>query len=172
MICNDHILLVEGSPAYTIAQLWCLNFSIQDKTSLGKVIFNQIEARFHNTTNFWGSFYFRASTLYLETWPRPRALAPHLYLSVLVPNLYLPALIPNFCLPKFLLSVRSLSLHIPYPPNLYLLALAHDLYYHFETCIYIYHFIGSSSSGSRYISSSSNFFGIDNTNSSIPFLVN
>ena len=58
------------------------------------------------------------------------------------------------------------------PPNLYLMALAYDLYYWSGTWIYIYSFIDSSSTGSSNISSSSNFFEIDNTNTSIPILVN
>ena len=50
-------------------------------------------------------------------------------------------------------------------------ALTHNLYYQFVALICIFLIIGSSSSGNSN-SSSSNFFRIDNTNVSMPILVN
>ena len=49
--------------------------------------------------------------------------------------------------------------------------LAYNFYYRSGTWIYIYQIIGSSSSGSSN-GSNSNFFGIDDTNISMPILVN
>ena len=92
---------------------------------------------------------------------RPLALAHNLYLPALVPNLYLPALAPNLYLPALANSF------VPFRS----LTLAHDLYYRYGAWICIYFIIGSSSSGSS-SGSRSNFFGIDNTNVSMPISVN
>ena len=116
-------------------------------------------------------------------WVRPPVLTPtlasNLYLPVLVPDLYLLDLAPNLRLPIL-------------APNLYLPTLVFNIITGLEPefCIYracllnlclylrrwptidIYLLIGSSSSGSFNSSSSSNFFGIDNTNICMPILVN
>ena len=112
--------------------------------------------------------------------PQPRFLAldPNLYLPALALNLHLQALGPKFLFTRpglqFILPVRNLSLHLPtFFPNLYLMAMAYDLYYQYcSAWICIYVVIGSSSIGSSNISSVSNFFGLDNTNISMPILVN
>ena len=97
-------------------------------------------------------------------WVRPPVLTPtlasNLYLPVLVPDLYLLDLVfniitglePEFCIYRACLLNLCLYLR-PWPT------------------IDIYLLIGSSSSGS-FNSSSSNFFGIDNTNICMPILVN
>ena len=59
-----------------------------------------------------------------------------------------------------------LNLYLYLPPYL-----AYDLYYRSRAWIYIYLIIGSSSSGSSK-TSSSNFFGTNNTNICMPILVN
>ena len=124
------------------------------------------------------------------------ALAPNWYLPALAPNLYLPALAPNLYL-----TVVVLNLCLPaLAPNLYIPALAYnfvtspgaeftytDLVSSICICIYgpgvrfelpvrglvicIYLITDSSSSGSSK-ARSSNFFGIDNINITMPILVN
>ena len=76
--------------------------------------------------------------------------------------------------PRILLPARGLSLHrATFSPQFVFVftALAHDLYYRFGTWICIYLIIGGSTSGSSN-SSSSNFFGINNTNICMPSLAN
>ena len=61
------------------------------------------------------------------------ALVPNLYLPARAPNLHLPALTPNLCLPQisiYRLNPASVCIYRPCLPNLYLLALAYDLYAH------------------------------------------
>ena len=135
-------------------------------------------------------------------WPPVPAptLDPNLYLPALAPNLYLPALaliciyqsLPPICIywswpliciykpwlpiciyrswPTILLPVRSLSLHIPTLSPQFVFAftaLAYNLYYQSRS----YLIVGTSSSGSSN-SSSSCFFGINNTNICMSILVN
>ena len=109
--------------------------------------------------------------LYLPT----LALAPSLYLPTLAP-LYLPALAPNLCLPTM-------------APNFYLPALVYNFiispgveFYIYQPCLLNLCFylrpwpticitvVVIRSSGS--CNSSSNLFGIDNTNICMPILVN
>ena len=71
--------------------------------------------------------------------------------------------------------VRDLSLHIPTLSRQLVFVfktLVQDFYYWSGAWIYIYLIITSKSTGSSNCSSSSNFFGIDNTNISMPILVN
>ena len=122
-----------------------------------------------------------ASNLYLL------ALAAKLYLPALAPNLSLTALASNFNFPAlapiciyqpwhqmfFTNSCQSRAWACIYQPchlNLYLLALVYDLYYR----VLNFHLLFSccSSSGSGNISNSSNFFGLNSTNISMPILVN
>ena len=98
------------------------------------------------------------------------ALAPNLYLMTLTPNLYLQALAPNFYLPALVSPEHGLAYTNLVPPIC--------IYWPWPTifitvlwfCIYL--LIYSSSSGSSNISNSSNFLGLDNTNISMPILVN
>ena len=123
-----------------------------------------------------------------RSWPWPLVLAPNLCLPALAPNLCLLALAPNLYLPALGPNLYLTAL----TPNIYLLALVspeHGLAYTNlvpPICIYwpwptifitvlwfcIYLLIYSSSSGSSNISNSSNFLGLDNTNISMPILVN
>ena len=108
--------------------------------------------------------------------PRPgpnlylTALAPNLYLPTLAPNLYLPTLAPNFYLralvnPEPGLAYTNLisQICIYWPcPTIFITML--------WICIYL--LIYSGSSGYSNISNSSNFLGLENTNISMPILVN
>ena len=99
----------------------------------------------------------------------PSGLVPNWYIPVLALNLYLPALVYNF-----ITSPGLDILHIPTLSSQFVFVftvLAYDLHYWSGAWIYIYVIIGSSSSGSCN-SSSSNFFGIDNTNIYMPILGN
>ena len=97
-------------------------------------------------------------------------LTPNLYLSALAPNFYLPTLAPNFYLPALVSPEHGLAYTNLVPPIC--------IYWPWPTifitvlwfCIYL--LIYSSSSGSSNIGNSSNFLGLDNTNISIPSLVN
>ena len=126
------------------------------------------------------------------------ALATNLYLLALAPNLYLPTLAPIYIYrscprfvftgpgPKFVFTGPSLLycyqpgawvLHIPTLSTQFVCvftALVYDLYYRPGAWICLYVIIGIST----YLiigscnSSSSNFFGIDNTNICMLILVN
>ena len=98
------------------------------------------------------------------------ALAPNLCLPALAPNLCLPALAPNFYLPALVSSkpgladtnlVLPISIYWPWP-TIFITVL--------RICIYL--LIYSSSSGSSFISNSSNFLGLHDTNISMPISVN
>ena len=98
------------------------------------------------------------------------ALAANLYLPTLAPNLYLPTLAPNFYLralvnPEPGLAYTNLisQICIYWPcPTIFITML--------WICIYL--LIYSGSSGYSNISNSSNFLGLENTNISMPILVN
>ena len=127
----------------------------------------------------FGSLYFPAPGRLFSSrpWSCPSALVPNLYLPVLVPNcIYRPW--PPISIyqpwPTILVPVRGLTLHIPTLSHQFVFvftSLAHDLLYRSGAWICIYRINGSSSIGSSN-SSSSNFFGIDNTNIIISILVN
>ena len=93
-----------------------------------------------------------------------------LYLPTLAPNLYLPTLAPNFYLralvnPEPGLAYTNLipQICIYWPcPTIFITML--------WICIYL--LIYSGSSGYSNISNSSNFLGLENTNISMPILVN
>ena len=117
---------------------------------------------------FEGPLNFPVPDLSLSPLPRPPALARNFYLPALAPNLCFLALANNFITnpgPDFVYTDLVSSICIC------LTALAHDLCYWYGTLISIYLTISSSSSG-KSNSSSSNSFGIDNTNISMPILVN
>ena len=118
-----------------------------------------------------------------QPWLRPPVLTPtlasNLYLPVLVPDLYLLDLAPNLRLP-----ILAPKLYLPTLVFNIITGLAPEFWIYraclLNLCLYlrrwptidIYLLIGSSSSGSFNSSSSSNFFGIDNTNICMPSLVN
>ena len=117
-----------------------------------------------------------------QPWLRPPVLTPtlasNLYLPVLVPDLYLLDLAPNLRLP-----ILAPKLYLPTLVFNIITGLAPEFCIYraclLNLCLYlrrwptidIYLLIGSSSSGSFNSSSSSNFFGIDNTNICMPILV-